>query len=123
METNTKSRDAMLDKISQINAVEGFDPSAFVEEYEGFDGKPITGIPVAVQEAWFRLKSPEGRVAVHAEIGLNKDSIVAHARIYKHTPIRTGTILPKRPRREAIRRKRPTSPHANGRRLRPSVSL
>lgn len=53
METNTKSRDAMLDKISQINAVEGFDPSAFVEEYEGFDGKPITGIPVAVQEAWF----------------------------------------------------------------------
>lgn len=51
METNTKNRDAMLDKISQINAVEGFDPSAFVEEYEGFDGKPITGIPVAVQEA------------------------------------------------------------------------
>lgn len=48
METNTKNRDAMLDKISQINAVEGFDPSAFVEEYEGFDGKPITGIPVVV---------------------------------------------------------------------------
>ena len=34
METNTKNRDAMLDKISQINAVEGFDPSAFVEEYQ-----------------------------------------------------------------------------------------
>ena len=84
METNTKSRDAILDKISQINAVEGFDPSAFVEEYEGFDGKPITGIPVAVQEAWFRLKYPEGRIAVNAEIGPNKDSIVAHARIYKH---------------------------------------
>ncbi|MEG0766470.1 MAG: hypothetical protein RR482_02030 [Clostridia bacterium] len=84
METNTKNRDTMFDKISQINAVEGFDPSAFVEEYEGFDGKPITGIPVAVQEAWFRLKYPEGRIAVHAEIGPNKDSIVAHARIYKH---------------------------------------
>ena len=93
METNTKTRDAMLEMISQINAVEGFDPSAFVEEYEGFDGKPITGIPVAVQEAWFRLKYPEGRVAVHAEIGLNKDSIVAHARIYKHYTDPDGSYL------------------------------
>ena len=93
METNTKSRDAMLDKISQINAVEGFDPSAFVEEYEGFDGKPITGIPVAVQEAWFRLKYPEGRIAVNAEIGPNKDSIVAHARIYKHYADPDGSYL------------------------------
>lgn len=95
METNTKSRDAMLDKISQINAVEGFDPSAFVEEYEGFDGKPITGIPVAVQEAWFRLKYPEGRIAVNAEIGSNKDSIVAHARIYKHYTDPDGNYLAK----------------------------
>ena len=93
METNTKNRDAMLDKISQINAVEGFDPSAFVEEYEGFDGKPITGIPVAVQEAWFRLKYPEGRIAVNAEIGPNKDSIVAHARIYKHYTDPDGNYL------------------------------
>lgn len=93
METNTKTRDAMLEMISQINAVEGFDPSAFAEEYEGFDGKPITGIPVAVQEAWFRLKYPEGRVAVHAEIGLNKDSIVAHARIYKHYTNPDGNYL------------------------------
>lgn len=60
METNTKSRDAMLDKISQINAVEGFDPSAFVEEYEGFDGKPITGIPVAVQEGVVQAQIPGG---------------------------------------------------------------
>ena len=93
METNTKSRDAMFDKISQINAVEGFDPSAFVEEYEGFDGKPITGIPVAVQEAWFRLKYPEGRITVHAEIGPNKDSIVAHARIYKYYADPDGSYL------------------------------
>lgn len=93
METNTKSRDIMLDKISQINAVEGFDPSAFIEEYEGFDGKPITGIPVAVQEAWFRLKYPEGRIAVRAEIGPNKDSIVAHARIYKHYADPDGSYL------------------------------
>ena len=84
METNTPNREAMLDAISKINAVDGFDPSAFVEEYEGLDGKPIAGIPVAVQEAWFRLKYPEGRIAVHAELGANKDSIVAHARIYKH---------------------------------------
>ena len=84
METNTPNREAMLDVISKINAVDGFDPSAFVEEYEGLDGKPIAGIPVAVQEAWFRLKYPEGRIAVHAELGANKDSIVAHARIYKH---------------------------------------
>ena len=84
METNTPNREAMLDVISKINAVDGFDPSAFVEEYEGLDGKPIAGIPVAVQEAWFRLKYPEGRIAVHTELGANKDSIVAHARIYKH---------------------------------------
>lgn len=84
METNTPNREAMLDAISKINAVDGFDPSAFVEEYEGPGGEPISGIPVAVQEAWFRLKYPEGRIAVHAEPGANKDSIVAHARIYKH---------------------------------------
>ena len=84
METNTPNRKAMLDAISKINAVDGFDPSAFVEEYEGPGGEPISGIPVAVQEAWFRLKYPEGRIAVHAELGANKDSIVAHARIYKH---------------------------------------
>lgn len=84
METNEKTRNAMLEVISQINAVEGFDPSAFVEEYEGLDGKRVTGIPVAVQEAWFRLKYPEGRIAVYAEIGANKDNIVARARIYKH---------------------------------------
>ena len=93
METNTKSRDTMFDMISQINAVEGFDPSAFIEEYEGFDGKPITGIPVAVQEAWFRLKYPEGRIAVHVEIGPNKDSIVANARIYKHYTDPDGSFL------------------------------
>ena len=84
METNEKTRNAMLEVISQINAVEGSDPSAFVEEYEGLDGKRVTGIPVAVQEAWFRLKYPEGRIAVYAEIGANKDNIVARARIYKH---------------------------------------
>lgn len=84
METYTKSRDAMFEIISRINAVEGFDPGAFVEEYVGYDGKPITGIPVAAQEAWFRLKYPDGRIAVHTEIGPNKDSIVAHARIYKN---------------------------------------
>lgn len=84
METNTPNRKAMLDAISKINAVDGFDPSAFVEEYEGPGGEPISGIPVAVQEAWFRLKYPKGRIAVHAEPGANKDSIVAHARIYKH---------------------------------------
>lgn len=93
METNTKIREAMFDMISQINAVEGFDPSVFVEEYEGFDGKPITGIPVAVQEAWFRLKHPEGRIAVHTEIGPNKDSIVAHACIYKHYTDPDGSYL------------------------------
>lgn len=38
METNTPNREAMLDVISKINAVDGFDPSAFVEEYEGLDG-------------------------------------------------------------------------------------
>lgn len=45
METNTKTRDAMLEMISQINAVEGFDPSAFAEEYECFDGNPSPAFP------------------------------------------------------------------------------
>ena len=58
METNAKSRDAMLDKISQINAVEGFDPSAFVEEYEGFDGKPITCSRIHRRGIWRRHLCP-----------------------------------------------------------------
>lgn len=122
METNTPNREAMLDVISKINAVDGFDPSAFVEEYEGPGGEPISGIPVAVQEAWFRLKYPEGRIAVHAEPGANKDSIVAHARIYKHYTDPDYAFWRKLRQRGAIRKRPPMSLHGSGPKRRRSAS-
>lgn len=83
MSNNPMEQNPMFGIISGINAVEGFDPTQVAVEYDSFDGSKITGLPVAMQIAWFRLKYPEGRIAVTADVGANKDCIVARARIYK----------------------------------------
>lgn len=83
MSNNPMEQNPMFGIISSINAVEGFDPTQVAVEYDSFDGGKITGLPVAMQIAWFRLKYPEGRIAVTADAGPYKDCIVARARIYK----------------------------------------
>lgn len=80
-DTTTSLKSKMLDKISTINQVDGFDPTPFVVEFNDLiTGEVRHRIPVLIQIAWFRLKYPEGRIAVHAEP--SNDCFVATARIY-----------------------------------------
>ena len=65
----------------EINRVEGFDPAAFAVEYIDMNtGEVRKRLPVMIQMAWFRLKYPEGRIAV--EVTPAKDCFVAKARVY-----------------------------------------
>ena len=54
-------------KIAEINRVEGFDAGEFAVEYTDMEtGETRKRLPVVVQIAWFRLKYPDGKIAVSA---------------------------------------------------------
>jgi hypothetical protein len=90
---------ATQEKICAINAVEGFDPAALAVDYtdlntgEGYEicrgqispRPPLGGhrkrLPVMAQVAWFRLKYPEGRIAIAVQSV--KDYFIATARVYR----------------------------------------
>lgn len=79
MDQNNKA--AMLAKIENINRVEGFDPAPFAVEYTDLNtGEVRKRLPVMIQMAWFRLKYPEGRIAV--QVTAAKDCFVATAKVY-----------------------------------------
>lgn len=72
---------AMLARIETINQVEGFDPTPFAVDYADLGtGEVHKRLPVMIQMAWFRLKYPEGRIAV--QVSPAKDCFVATARVY-----------------------------------------
>lgn len=74
---------AALEAISRINAVEGFDPAPLAVQYDDLNsGESRKKLLVMVQMAWFRLKYPEGRVAISVSPG--KDCFVATAWVYHH---------------------------------------
>ena len=78
---DTKEKTGMLDKIASINAVDGFDPTPFAVDYTDLNsGETRKRLPVMIQMAWFRLKYPEGKIAVHTEPG--NGCFVATARVY-----------------------------------------
>ena len=83
---NTQAKQMAMEALQKINAVEGFDPSALAVEYTDLNspngGEKRLRLPVMVQIGWFRLKYPEGRIAVSVTAG--KDCLVATARIYPH---------------------------------------
>ena len=75
------SKEEQYQKLCEINRVEGFDPAAFAVEYTDMNtGEVRKRLPVMIQMAWFRLKYPEGRIAV--EVVPAKDCFVAKARVY-----------------------------------------
>ncbi len=75
------NREEQSRKLFEINQVEGFDPAAFAVEYTDMNtGEVRKRLPVMIQMAWFRLKYPEGRIAV--EVTPAKDCFVAKARVY-----------------------------------------
>ena len=54
-------------KIAEINRVKGFDAGEFAVEYTDMEtGETRKRLPVVVQIAWFRLKYPDGKIAVSA---------------------------------------------------------
>lgn len=80
-QNNSNDKAAMLAKIENINKVDGFDPAPFAVDYTDLEtGEVRKRLPVMIQIAWFRMKYPEGRIAVQASPG--KDCFVATARVY-----------------------------------------
>lgn len=67
--------------LSTINKVDGFDPAAMAVEYTDLTTQEKRKrLPVMAQLAWFRLRFPEGKIALNVEAV--KDYFVATARIY-----------------------------------------
>lgn len=80
-QNNSNAKTAMLAKMDSIHKVEGFDPSPFAVDYTDLNTQETRKrLPVMIQMAWFRLKYPEGRIAIQVSPG--KDCFVATARIY-----------------------------------------
>ena len=76
-------KQAAIKKISEINEVVGFDPTPLAVDYTDLSSnKTEKRLPVMIQMAWFRLKFPEGKIAVSVKPG--KDYFEAHARVYAH---------------------------------------
>lgn len=80
-QNNSNEKAAMLAKIETIHQVDGFDPAPFAVDYTDLgSGEVRKRLPVMIQMAWFRLKYPEGRIAV--QVNAAKDCFVATARVY-----------------------------------------
>ena len=80
-QNNFSDKAAMLAIIGNINKVDGFDPAPFAIDYADLNtGEVRKRLPVMIQMAWFRLKYPEGRIAV--QVVPARDCFVATARIY-----------------------------------------
>lgn len=77
-QNNNASQNAIL---NTINKVDGFDPTPLAVEYTDLTTQEKRKrLPVMAQLAWFRLKYPEGKIALNVETV--KDYFVATARIY-----------------------------------------
>ena len=78
---NANDKTASMEAIESINAVDGFDPAPFAVDYTDLNSSETRKrLPVIIQMAWFRIKYPEGKIAVTVEPG--KDCYVATARVY-----------------------------------------
>ena len=72
---------AMMALIENINKVDGFDPAPFAVDFTDLNSQETRKrLPVMIQMAWFRLKYPEGRIAV--SVTPAKECFVATARVY-----------------------------------------
>lgn len=80
---NVKDKQAAMEALQKINAVDGFDPAALAVEYTDLNSnEKRLRLPVMAQMGWFRLKYPEGRIAITVTSG--QDCFVATARVYHH---------------------------------------
>ena len=110
-QNNSNDKTAMLAVIGKINEVAGFEPSVFAVDYTDLTtGEVRKRLPVMTQIAWFRMKYPEGKIAVSAVP--NGDCFVATAKI---------SIWQKQQRLVLPLRTNLRSPQGNGRRQRQSA--
>lgn len=80
-QNNSNDKAAMMALIENINKVDGFDPAPFAVDFTDLNTQETRKrLPVMIQMAWFRLKYPEGRIAV--QVSPAKDCFVATARVY-----------------------------------------
>lgn len=80
-QNNSNDKVAMMALIENINKVDGFDPAPFAVDFTDLNSQETRKrLPVMIQMAWFRLKYPEGRIAV--QVSPAKDCFVATARVY-----------------------------------------
>ena len=80
-QNNSNDKQAMMAVIENINKVEGFDPAPFAVDYTNLNSQETRKrLPVMIQMAWFRLKYPEGKIAV--TVTPAKDCFVATAKVY-----------------------------------------
>jgi len=80
-QNNSNDKAAMMALIENINKVDGFDPAPFAVDFTDLNSQETRKrLPVMIQMAWFRLKYPEGRIAV--SVTPAKDCFVATARVY-----------------------------------------
>lgn len=80
-QNNSNEKAAMIAKIEDINKVEGFDPAPLAVEFTDLNSSENRKrLPVMAQIAWFRMKYPEGRIAV--QVNPSKECFVATARVY-----------------------------------------
>lgn len=87
-----RAKQVAIEALQKINAVEGFDPSALAVEYTDLSsGEKRLRLPVLAQIGWFRLKYPEGRIAISVSPG--KDCFVATARVYPHYAVPVDQFL------------------------------
>ena len=82
---DSNQKEVMIERISQINRVEGFDPTPFALELTDLNTMKVrTIIPVSVQIAWFKMKYPDGKIAVSVQNVRGDDRYIASAKIYAH---------------------------------------
>lgn len=80
-QNNSNDKQTMMAVIENINKVDGFDPAPFAVDFTDLNSQETRKrLPVMIQMAWFRLKYPEGKIAVNVKAENN--CFVASARIY-----------------------------------------
>ena len=79
--SQTNANNSQIAILNTIHKVEGFDPTPLAVEYVDLTTQEKRKrLPVMAQLAWFRLRYPEGKIAIAVEPV--KDYFVASARVY-----------------------------------------
>ena len=77
----SKNMEENIRIINSLNAVEGFDPSAFLRKLQNENGEEQLYLDVKYRKLWFRLKYPLGKIKKRI-IKLENDYAIIESRVY-----------------------------------------